>query len=147
MAYAGTGGLIVHRNQQSGMSERWLTSAHEAGHVVVALALGYRIRKVMLFPDNDSAGKYWFQPLDYFRLLFRKEDHARIIMAGSECEKMFFPESKGSGHDTRELADLYLPEETLSRCRWEVRGLLKLHREEIEKLARDLCENGEIKRL
>ena len=106
-------------NQSSKQWQRKLhqTAIHEAGHVVVAHAVGARVHRVTIKPGRDYLGRVrhgkLFSEAEYYaaddlaQVKFAR--HVKIALAGGLAEKRAFPRSRwrdGTGPDFHVVADL-----------------------------------------
>lgn len=84
------------------------TAYHEAGHAVVARALGVEVFNVSIVPSESALGfvNHKSQPRIFFYETDVVETHLMILMAGRESEKMnlgFFHNDGGDRRDRRDM--------------------------------------------
>jgi len=132
-------------------NDPWATAIHEAGHAVVADILGLRPCSTTTRADHDCAGhtviadpciiQEWLEHDGKWR------EHNTILrgcilsmMAGGEAEEECLGACKGdNGEDRYQIALMFdqLPEANLKEVRMRLftRGLVRRHREAIERVA------------
>lgn len=93
-------------------AERTRIAVHEAGHALVAAALGCgRVEKVTILPRGQALGVTLITPTEDKRLYLESELRARIqmLLGGRVAEQLHFHEvSSGAGHDLHEASKLAL---------------------------------------
>jgi len=93
-------------------TERTRIAVHEAGHALVAAALGCgRVEKVTILPRGQALGVTLVTPTEDKRLHLESELRARIqmLLAGRGAERLHFAEvSSGAGQDLHEASKLAL---------------------------------------
>lgn len=93
-------------------AERTRIAVHEAGHAIVAAALGCgRVEKVTILPRGQALGVTLVTPVEDKRLHLESELRARIqmLLAGRGAERLHFAEvSSGAGQDLHEASRLAL---------------------------------------
>lgn len=93
-------------------AERTRIAVHEAGHAIVAAALGCgRVEKVTILPRGQALGVTLVTPVEDKRLHLESELRARIqmLLAGRGAERLHFAEvSSGAGQDLHEASKLAL---------------------------------------
>ena len=93
-------------------AERTRIAVHEAGHALVAAALGCgRVEKVTILPRGQALGVTLITPTEDKRLYLESELRARIqmLLGGRVAEQLHFQEvSSGAGHDLHEASKLAL---------------------------------------
>jgi hypothetical protein len=81
------------------------TSLHEAGHVVVAMALGFPVERVTVEPDGEAFGRVTFSDEVWNDLDTRLEDRGRIFAGGMAAELQVFGRHWFGGVDPSYSAD------------------------------------------
>ncbi len=93
-------------------AERTRIAVHEAGHALVAAALGCgRVEKVTILPRGQALGVTLVTPTEDKRLHLESELRARIqmLLGGRVAEQLHFREvSSGAGQDLHEASKLAL---------------------------------------
>lgn len=122
---------------------------HEAGHVVVAWALGLAVRKIEIAVGGDpTAGKAEIERSDRLPLV----DQIAICVAGLEAQEIFgaFTHGHAAMGDYAKIIELVeeLDETTISAQREAgclcARELIEHHRSLIDQIAAYLIANGTI---
>jgi hypothetical protein len=126
---------------------------HEAGHVVVACALGLEVRWARLLPETeDAAGEVNRQTADHLP----PEDQIAVLMAGYWGAKMSgVPQVNPAEFDTDEIQTLNVmlrnyPEDDLAQEELRSRGIARAqeltmrHAQSIILIAEELERRGEI---
>lgn len=118
------------------------TSIHEAGHAIVAMALGLQVGTVTIVPDEDNnrAGSSCNEPGE------SPVDEATVYYAGWEAERLFDPADAelsrwASSSDDGAAAELLKGADAgdlESRCRESARRLLVEHWATVVAVALDL---------
>ena len=122
---------------------------HEAGHAVVAWALGLVVRRVEIAVDSDDAkGAAEIEDDPTLDLL----DRLAICAAGREAQKLFdAPTHDGAGWgDYGKMVVLLANREEKRQIEWMHRGhkrafdLISLHRGKIDRLAKTVIEKKRV---
>ena len=122
-------------------------AVHEAGHVIVAWALGLKTRKMAVGIDgDDAAGAAEIEESSHLPLV----DQIAICSAGADAQRMF----NAPTHDVAAFSDMVkihnlvddLAEDEALRYAGYRRSneLLELHRAKVERLAQALAESAEL---
>ncbi|MCP3471652.1 hypothetical protein NLM33_15095 [Bradyrhizobium sp. CCGUVB1N3] len=135
-----------YKHEISGM---YGCAVHEAGHAVVAWALGVRVRKIVVGVKGDeTAGRAETDPANHLPL----SDQIAICAAGSDAQFMLAAPT----NDNAAMMDMTEIRELIEDCkeaegdalRYEgfkrSRALLELHRTLVERLALALVEHGKV---
>ena len=130
-------------------SGRYGAAVHEAGHVVVAWALGLKTRRVAVgINGDDTAGAAEIEESPRLPLV----DQIAICSAGAWAQRMLGAPT----HDVAALSDMVKIGNLLGYCaddeaevHWSAgdarsNDLLGLHRAKVERLAQALAERGEL---
>ena len=114
-----------------------LAAVHEAGHVLVAIALGLDVARVQV----GDAPRYNLVPGQPPRA----RDRACVLMAGGEAERVVFNrEPVGDVDDKRRIADLLEQGDDEIGLRNGVRRLVELNAGTIRWLAAKLARRGSL---
>ena len=147
------------------MSDRESTAYHEAGHAVIGRVLKLPCGPASIEPDHDSSGHSMVaQPHEIQTMWGKRRPHysddsvmrARIMafMAGAEAEKEFGFLPEGDSDDRYQIACMLegelLPlswsdekkERYEQRLRSKTRGLVRRHRQSVERVAKALLKHG-----
>ena len=129
--------------------DRYGAAVHEAGHVVVAWALGLKTRKMAVGIDgDDAAGAAEIEESPHLLLV----DQIAICSAGADAQRMF----NAPTHDVAAFSDMVkilnvvdeLAEAEGEALRYagyrRSKEILELHRATVEHLARALAERAEL---
>jgi ATP-dependent Zn protease len=134
-------GLIEEEPDERLATRRQRIAYHEAGHAVVVLRLGYKLKDVTIKPNGRAEGM-----TNYEKRGGLVSDGIKIILAGSLAESLFDGKvslkTDGSGNDWRAIRKWY-PEFCARDVREigeETKLLVQRHREAIARVARALLE-------
>ena len=130
--------------------DRCSAAVHEAGHVVVAWALGLKTRKMAVGIDgDDTAGAAEIEEISHLLLV----DQIAICSAGADAQRML----DAPTHDVAALSDMvkianlvddFAEDEGEEALRYagyrRSKELLELHRAKVERLAQALAERAEL---
>jgi ATP-dependent Zn protease len=132
--------------------DRYGTAVHEAGHAVVAFALGLRTRKMAVGIDgDDAAGAAEIEASTHLPLV----DQIAICSAGADAQRMLEVPTHDIGAfldmvEISRLVDGYTDDEGEAHRYAGYRRskeLLELHRARIERLAQVLAERTELNQI
>jgi ATP-dependent Zn protease len=131
--------------------DRYSTAVHEAGHVVVAWALGLKTTKVAVgIGGDDAAGEAEIEETSHLPLV----DQIAICSAGADAQRMF----NAPMHDVAAFSDVVkihnlvddFAEDEGEALRYagyrRSNELLELHRAKVERLAQALADRAELDR-
>jgi ATP-dependent Zn protease len=128
---------------------RYGAAVHEAGHVVVAWALGLKTRRMVIgINGDDAAGAAEIEESPHLPLV----DQIAICSAGADVQRMLDAPMHDLGaimdmNAIRELVEDY-PEDEGEALRYDgyrrSEELLALHRAKLERLAQVLAERTEL---
>jgi len=118
---------------------------HEAGHTVVALVLGRRVKRAVAFPDGTGNVRY-----EGRKRPFRNAVDAQILLAGTEAEDLARCSTDACEKDARQydkvLANLAQTSEEQAkvdkRLRRETRKLLRKNWAAVKRIAEGLEERN-----
>jgi ATP-dependent Zn protease len=129
--------------------DRYSAAVHEAGHVVVAWALGLKTRKMAVgINGDDAAGAAEIEESSHLPLV----DQIAICSAGADAQRML----DAPTHDVAALSDMVkianlvddFAEDEGEALRYagyrRSKELLELHRAKVERLAQALAERAEL---
>jgi ATP-dependent Zn protease len=131
--------------------DRYSAAVHEAGHVVVAWALGLKTTKVAVgINGNDTAGASDIDDISHLLLV----DQIAICSAGAEAQRMLDVQIHEDALLSDEFKignlvdDLAEDEGEAFQCAGYRRSneLLELHRAKVERLAQALANRAELDR-
>jgi len=129
--------------------DRYSTAVHEAGHVIVAWALGLKTRKMAIgINGDDTAGAAEIEESSHLPSV----DQIAICSAGADAQRMF----NAPTHDVAAFSDMVkilnvvdeLAEAEGEALRYagyrRSKEILELHRATVERLAQALAERAEL---
>ncbi|GLK71275.1 hypothetical protein KHC23_10905 [Ancylobacter dichloromethanicus] len=136
------------------------TEVHEAGHAVIAIALGLPVEGMTVVPDGEAAGHVIIPDqwaiLDSWEARERWRDERTAIMgrilaymAGAEAEIEILGNCHGGDGDDRlwisrmleEIPSERTPAQLEERLRGHTRALVRRHRAAIERLAGEIAQS------
>lgn len=111
---------------------------HEAGHAIMAVALGLSLARVQVGDDPryilDDSG---------CPKSFRRLDRVRVLMGGGEAERVVFGRDPfGTGSDDQQIAELLGADDNEVALRAEVARFLDLNRGTLRYVAARLARRG-----
>ena len=126
--------------------DRYGAAVHEAGHVVVAWALGLKTRKMAVCIDgDDTAGAAEIEESPHLLLV----DQIAICSTGADAQRMF----DAPTHEVAALVKIANLVDDFAEDKGEAlryagyrrsKELLELHRAKVERLAQALAERAEL---
>lgn len=129
------------------MNDRYGAAVHEAGHVIVARALGLKTQKMVAGIDGDpTAGKAEIESGSHLPVV----DQIAICSAGAEAQDLLGAPTNelGAFSDMVKVYNLIGEEAEAEEIRYagydRARELLEQHRAAVERLAAALAEHGEL---